>query len=191
MSYPTAGSFVIDGVSKLPHVTVAFPGEHWSNKKASGTIVPGEAVVPSGVGSDGVGRLRTANAGDSARGAQVAVALKTVQDPDRNPGSVYNEQLSPNDIMNRDLVDGEWVHAYYSGAFHLTLFDPSDTYQPGDLVGWDADGARPTGIAGSGSWRLSGANTDIDNVFEVIEFRDLGLDNGEGILTVRSLRGQF
>lgn len=186
---PTPGSYPVTGVTGLPHVTVAFPGEHWSNRVASGAITPGEAVVP--VGSAGRMYMRTATAADSAKGSQVAIALKTVQVPDLNPGSQYNEALGPNQIVNLPIANGEYVHAYYSGAFHITLVDPRDTYNPGDLIGWDADGNRPAGISGAGSWRGSGGNTDIDAVFEVMEFRSLGLTNGEGILTVRSLRGQF
>lgn len=187
---PTAGSYPIGGVDKLPHVTVAFPGEHWSNRVASGVIVPGEAVVPV-ASAGGHGRWRTATAADSAKGSQVAIALKTVQVPDRNPGSQYNESLGPNDIVNRNIVDGEYVHAYYSGAFHLTLIDPRDTYSPGDIIGWSASGQRPVGISGTGSWRKSGGNTDIDDVYEVLEFRPLGPNLNEGLLTVRSFRGQF
>lgn len=180
---PTVGSFPIDGIAGLPHVTVAYPGEHWSNRFASGAVLPGEAVVPA----TSAGRLymRTAEAGDAALAAQVAIALRTVDIPDPNtgPGS-----LGPNEIRNKVMEHGEYVHAYYSGAFHITLVVP-DNYEPGDLIGWDADGARPTGIDGTGAWAKNAA-ADIDSLFEVLEWRPVNADGTEGILTVRSLRGQ-
>jgi hypothetical protein len=61
---------------------------------------------------------------------------------------------------------------------------------PGDLIGWDADGARPTGKGGTGAWAKNAA-ADIDSIFEVQEFRPYGNIATEGVLTVRSLRGQF
>jgi hypothetical protein len=180
---PTAGSFPLEGVSGLPNVSIAFPGEHWSNRKASGAIVPGEAVVP--VNSGGVLYMRTAAAGDTALAAQLAIALRPIDHPDVNTGPTA---LGPNEIVNQALASHDYVHAYYSGVFHITLVVP-DTYVPGDLIGWDADGARPTGKSGTGAWAKNAA-ADIDSIFEVMEFRNLNGDN-EGILTVRSLRGQF
>jgi hypothetical protein len=44
--FPTVGNYPLTDVASLPNVTIAFPGEHWSNRIASGAIVPGEAVVP-------------------------------------------------------------------------------------------------------------------------------------------------
>lgn len=176
------GSFPLEGVSRLPNVTVAFPGEHWSNRKASEDIVPGEAVVP--VNSGGKLYMRVAEASDPI--TQLAIALRTVQVPDVNTGP---NALGPNEIVNQTIATDEYVHAYYSGGFHLTLIVP-DTYEPGDLVGWDADGVRPTGKTGTGAWAKN-ADADIDSVFEVMEFRPYNADGDEGILTVRSLRGQF
>ena len=177
-----AGSFALTGVGDLPNVSVAFPGEHWSNRKASGSITPGEAIVPAASGAGLV--MRTAEAGDAI--TQLAIALRPVDHPDTNTGP---NALGPNEIRNQDMAQGEYVHAYYSGAFHLTLVDPNRTYEPSQLIGWDADGARPEGKDGTGSWAPN-ANADIDSVFEVMEVREVG-DNGEVILTVRSLRGQF
>jgi hypothetical protein len=177
-----AGSFPLTGTADLPNVTVAFPGEHWSNRKASGSVTPGEAIVPEA--SAGGLYMRTAQAADAA--TQLAIALRPVDVPDVNTGPTA---LGPNEIRNQDMAQGEYVHAYYSGAFHLTLVDPNRTYEPGDLVGWDADGARPTGKDGTGSWAPN-ANADIDSIFEVMEVREVG-DEGDVILTVRSLRGQF
>lgn len=174
-----AGSFPLTGTADLPNVTVAFPGEHWSNRKASGAVTPGEAVVPDA--SAGGLYMRTAQAGDAI--TQLAIALRPVDDPSTNPDT------GPNEVRNTALAQGDYVHAYYSGAFHLTLVDPNRTYTPGQLIGWDADGARPSGKSGSGSWAPN-ANADIDSMFEVMEVREVG-DDGDVILTVRTLRGQF
>lgn len=185
MTPPDIGGFPLEGVADLPNVTVAFPGEHWSDAKAQEAITPGEAVVV--VASGGVRMVRIAEAGDAALANRLAIALRTVQVPDVNtgPGS-----LGPNEIMNQVIPAGEYVHRYYSGSFHLTLFDPRRTYEFGDLVGWDADGQRPVGKDGAGSWAPN-ANADIDSIFEVQDFRAYGNEDGEGLLTVRSLRGQF
>jgi hypothetical protein len=180
-----AGSFPLTGTAELPNVTVAFPGEHWSDIAASGAITPGEAVVPAGSASARGHRLvRKATNSDAI--TQLAIALRPVDVPDPNSGPAA---LGPNEIRNTPIPDGEYVHCYYSGAFILTLVDPNRDYVPGDLLGWDADGARPEGKSGSGSWAPN-ANADIDSVFEVLEVRPIGSD-GEVILDVRSLRGQF
>ena len=176
------GAFPLTGVAALPNVTVACPGEHWSNRKASEVIVPGEAVVP--VNNGGKLYMRRALAADA--GTQLAIALRTVQIPDVNTGP---SALGPNEIMNQAIQAGEYVHAYYSGAFHLSLIVP-DAYLPGDLIGWDADGVRPTGKGGVGAWAKNAA-ADIDSIFEVQEFRAYNPAGTEGLLTVRSLRGQF
>jgi hypothetical protein len=182
MTPPDQGNFPLTGVAGLPNVAIAFPGEHWSDGKAAEEIVPGEAIVP--IGSGGERLWKVAASGDAKD--QLAIALRTVQIPDVNTGP---GALGPNEIMNQAIVEGEYVHAYYSGAFHLTLVVP-DTYEPGDLIGWDANGARPTGKDGTGAWAKD-AVADIDSVFEVQEFRPYSDDGQEGVLTVRSLRGQF
>lgn len=171
-----AGAFALTGVGALPNVDVAFPGEHWSDRVASaGGVTPGVAVVPAG-SADARGHMvmRTAGSGDAA--TQLAIALRPVDHPD--PTNVSG----PNEIVNEDIGAGEYVHAYYSGGFHLTLVVP-DTYVAGDLVGWDANGARPTGKDGSGAWAKN-AQADIDSIFEVILWRPVN-DDDEGILTVR------
>jgi hypothetical protein len=178
------GDFPLSGVAGLPNVTIAFPGEHWSNRRASGAIVPGEAIVP--VSSGGKLYMRKAGAGDAI--TQLAIALRVVEHPDVSVDSTYTTSLGPTEIQNATINGGDYVHAYYSGVFHLTLVRPA-VYLPGDLVGWEAAGARPTGKAGTGSWSKN-ATADIDSFFEVMEFRDLNVSH-EGILTVRSLRGQF
>jgi len=179
---PESGSFPLTGVAKLPNVSVAKQtDDHWSDRKASGDIVPGEAIVP--VASAGKQVFRVANSGDSI--TQLAIALRTVDVPDPNSGP---SELGPNEIRNQTIKHGEYVHRYYSGVFHLTLVDPRRSYEEGQLIGWDADGQRPEGKAeGVGSWAPN-ANADIDSVFEVQEVRRIGSD-GDVILTVRSLRG--
>jgi hypothetical protein len=61
---------------------------------------------------------------------------------------------------------------------------------PGDLIGWDENGARPTGKGGTGAWAKNAA-ADIDSIFEVRSSGPTARTGTEGILTVRSLRGQF
>lgn len=176
------GPFPLTGVGNLPNVTVAFPGEHWSNRYASGSITPGVAVVPAASG----GKLYMRTAGSEDVATQLAIALRPVDVPDPNSGP---GAIGPNEVRNQTIANDTYIHAYYSGAFHLTLIVPDD-YAPGDLIGWDANGARPTGkAAGAGAWAKNGA-ADIDSIFEVMEFRKVNADK-EGILTVRSLRGQF
>jgi hypothetical protein len=177
------GEYPLSGVAGLPNVTVAFPGEHWSNRYATEDITPGDAVVETAL--DGRLAMRKAVAGD-AGDPRIAIALRTVDIPDPNSGPA---SVGPNEVKNTVIAAGEYVHAYYSGVFHLTVFVPA-VYAPGDLIGWDADGARPTGKPGVGAWAKNAA-ADIDSVFSVMEFRPYSANGQEGILTVRSLRGQF
>lgn len=176
------GNFPLGGTQKLANVTVAFPGEVWTNRKASGSVTPGEAVVP--VSSGGKLYVRTATAADSAT-KQLAIAMQPVREPDQNTGP---SALGPNELANQAIAAQGYVRTYYSGAFHLTLVVPT-TYVPGDLIGWDADGVRPSGKSGVGAWAKDSA-ADIDSIFEVLEVRSAG-SGSEVILTVRSLRGQF
>lgn len=179
-----AGSFPLTGTKNLPHVAVAFPGEHWSDRVASGSVVPGEAIVPAGsANARGHMLMRTANSGDVI--GQLAIALRPIDVPDINSGP---NALGPNEIRNQTMKDGEYVHPYYSGGFTLTLIDPRRTYVPGALLGWDADGQRPAGISGEGSWAPN-ANADIDSFFEVVKVTKVG-SGGEVILKVRTLRTQ-
>lgn len=174
----TQGPFPLTGVGKLPNVTLAQnDGDHWSNRFASGNITPGAAIVPAA--SAGKLFMRVANASDVA--TQLAIGMRTVDVPDPNTGP---SALGPNEIRNKTILDGEYVHAFYRGVFHLTLVVP-DAYNPGDLVGWDANGKRPTGKEGEGAWAKNSA-ADIDSIFEVMEFRKVNAEN-EGILTVRKL----
>lgn len=179
-----AGNFNLTGTKNLPHVAVAFPGEHWSDRVASGNIVPGEAVVPAGSANvRGQMVMRTAKSSDSLN--QLAIALRPIDVPDVNNGPAA---LGPNEIKNQTMHDGEYVHPYYSGGFTLTLVDPRRTYTPGMTLGWDADGQRPSGVEGAGSWAPD-ANADIDGFFEVIHVTPVG-SGGEVILKVRTLRTQ-
>jgi hypothetical protein len=177
------GSFPLTSVENLPNVTVIVPGtDHWSDGKASEVIVPGEAIVP--INSGGKRYWRVAEASDPI--TQLAIALRTVQNPDPNTGP---GALGPNEIMNTAIAVGEYVHAWHNGAFALTLITP-DTYAPADLIGWDADGVRPAGKAGTGAWAKNAA-ADIDSVFEVIAFKPVHGSSTVGVLEVKSLRGIF
>lgn len=176
-----AGAFALTGVGALPNVDVAFPGEHWSDRVASGGgITPGVAIVPAGsANARGHMVMKTATASDVA--ARVAIALRPVDIPDINTGP---SALGPNEVRNQAIAAGEFVHAYYSGGFHLTLVTPA-VYVPGDRIGWDADGARPAGKTGTGAWAKN-ATADVDDIFEVILWREVNTSH-EGILTVRFL----
>lgn len=176
------GSFPLTGVAGLPNVTVAFPGEHWSNRKATGTITPGCAVMPTT--SAGVLYVAIAGSGDSGS-RRLGIALRTVMIPDTNPGSQFSVALGPNELMNRDILAGEYVHTWMTGAFHLTLMTPA-VYAPGDLIGWDPAGARPAGKAGTGSWKK--VTLEANAFAEVMEFRPYNAAH-EGIVTVRALAG--
>ncbi len=177
------GSFALTGVEDLPNVTVAFPGEHWSDGKASGAITPGSLVVPTASGQHRYWSVAASGTVD----VRAAIALRTVQAPDVNNGPSAS---GPNEIVNTTIANGEYVHAYRSGAFHLTLVKPSATdYQPGTLIGWDPAGTRPTGKSGTGSWGK--VTNSAYALFEVVEFRPYSSNGQEGVLTVRSLRSQF
>lgn len=194
---PVPGAFPLTSAARLPNVTVAYPGERWSDRKASGVIAPGTAVVP--VASGGKLLMRAAIAGDAV--TQMAVAMRTIDVPDLNPGSIYQEALGPNEIRNLPIQAGDYVLALYSGALILSLINP-DTYVPGDLIGWLPGGAVPTGkptsattgSGVSGSWAKvtspAGGGTTLAALFEVQMFRPVNSAGTEGLLNVRSLRGQ-
>ncbi len=180
------GAFPLTDVSKLPNITVSFPGEHWSNRKATQVIVPGEAVMPTNSGGAlGMRRAVVADQGDP----RLAIALRQVMVPDVNIGSIYAPVLGPNEIRNLALPIGEYVHAYYTGAFLLTLCQ-ARAWLPGDLVAWDDTAARPPskGLSGTGNWVVT--STPASALFEVFEWRPVNAAN-EGILSVRTLRAQF
>jgi hypothetical protein len=190
------GIFPLKDASALPNVTVAHPGEVWTRGKASGSIKPGQAVVPVNRTVNGRDTLYYKAVGGSAdvgsaavAPSQVAIALRKIEVPDQNAGSQYQEALGPNQIVNLPISDGDYVRTYFSGAFHLTLIVAED-YKPGDRIGYDETATPQTGKTGPGAWRKSGGNTSLDDYFEVVEFRRFAAAGGaanEGILTVRKL----
>lgn len=182
--FPTTGDFPLTGVAELPNVTVAYPGEHWTNRIASGAVVPGEAVVP--VNAGGKLAVRRAIAADTP--ARMGIALRPVDVPDRGTDSQYTTSLGPNEIRNLQIADGQYVDMWYSGVFLISLIVPR-AWAPADLVTWNATGARPTGKSGAGSWDVT--TDEEDALFEVMEFRPFSANGQEGLLTARSLRGQF
>lgn len=184
-AYPTVGSFPLDSVENLPLVTVAHQGEHWSDRVASGTVSPGVCVVPV-AGQDRYTVEQASGAEASALASQAGIALRPVDIPDVNTGP---NALGPNEVRNQDMADGDWVHVYLSGVFHITRFVAA-AYKPGDLIGWDLNGTPQTGVEGVGAWSLN-ASADLPSIFEVQEFRPLPGETTRGLLTVRSLRGQF
>lgn len=194
---PVPGAFPLTSVARLPNVTIAYPGERWSDRKASGAIDPGCAVVPLGVAGKNV--MRAASGSDAA--LQLAVASRTIDTPDTNPGSIYVEALGPNEIRNLPIQEGDYILALYSGALHFTLIVPDNSYAFGDLIGWVEKGPRPTGkpapasAACSGAWGKKAKAEELNlhwvgPVFEVTMWRPVNAAGTEGILTVRSLRGQ-
>lgn len=187
MSPVKAGQFPLEGtrLAKLANVTVSFPGEHWSDGKAAEVIVPGELVMPvaSAGGKRYWQRAGSADGGDP----RSAVAMQVVLVPDPNTGP---SALGPNELVNKALAIGDWVHAHHSGSFILTLFTPDAGYAPGQLLRWDPAGARPAGKGGTGSWTRAGA-TLANAFFEVHEWQPTAGDTTIGLLHVRSLRGQF
>lgn len=179
---PVAGDHPLLGVGRLPNVSVAFPGEVWSNRRANGIIIPGAAVAPVNVA--GSGRMKQLIVGDTPAIEQVAIAMRQVEVPDQNTGPAA---LGPNEIVNQAIADGDWLRFMYTGAFNLTLVEPRADYVPGQKIGWAVAAARPSGKAsGTGAWS-NAALLAGTSIFEVIEYRKYGAGN-EGILVVRSLR---
>lgn len=180
---PTAGAYPLTAVGKLPNVSVASPGEVWSNLRANGIVVPGACIAPVAVS----GKLyaKTVLAGDTPDIDQVGVALRQVEVPDINNGPAA---LGPNEIVNQSITSGDWIRRYMTGALHLTLVEPRSDYTPGQKVGWNPAGTPPVGKAGTGAWtNVSGSIKAGTAIFEVFEYRTYGGSN-EGILTVRFLR---
>src|SRR3954454_2222862 len=187
---PQQGAYPLVGTGKLLNVDIASPGEVWSNLRASGIIVPGAAVMPVAVG--GARAAKQIAAGDVINDKmQVAVALRQVAVPDINPGSLYNNALGPNEIVNLAIADPDYLRRYLTGVLHLTLVKPDGAgYTPFEKVAWNPGAARPAGkAAGTGAWDHAGAGGVIANteIFEVVEWRAHGTA-GERVLTVRFLR---
>jgi hypothetical protein len=191
MSYfdDPAGPFELDSVSGLLNCNVVHPGEKWSDARASGVVTPGEPVVEvaSGASPDATLVVRRAEAGDAA--AALMIATRTVDIPDVNSGPT---SLDPNAVKNQDIPAFEWLMRHVSGVFDLTLVTP-DTYKPGELIGWDLNGARPAGKSTTheGAWAKD-AKADIKSVFRVVGWREVNSTTHEGILTVKFVgRNQF
>lgn len=184
---PVPGAFPLDSADALPNVTIAYPGERWSDRKATGgPIVPGVAVVP--VASAGKLLMRPAVDGDAV--TQLAVASRTIDVPDTSDRSWYNTPLGPNEIRNLPIPNGDYILALYSGALILTLITER-AWAPAELVGWNPDGV-PQGnkdSLGAGAWDVMGVGV-IGPLFEVEMFRPVNDAGDQGILNVRSLRGQ-
>lgn len=194
---PQTGAYPLLGTGGLPNVDVASPGEVWSHKRANGVIVPGTAVVPVMVGA--VECVRPVVAGDTIgqsgaglRREAVAVAMRQIMIPDINPGSQYNPQLGPNEIVNLPIADQDYVRTYHTGVLHLTLVVPDATYAPGDIIGWDPTGARPAGkAAGQGAWAKLSDDSNVvagTDIFQVHTQPRYYGPNNESVLTVRFLR---
>jgi hypothetical protein len=190
------GAYPLNGTGTLPNADVASPGEVWSNKRASGIILPGSLVRPVLVGS--VGSVVPIAEGDvivndgaGIRKEALAVALRQIMVPDINTGSQYNLALGPNEIVNLPIADTDWVRTYHTGVLHLTLVAPDATYKEGDIIGWNPKGARPLlKAAGEGSWaKIGAANVVAGTGIFIVQSppRYFGANN-ECILTCRFLR---
>jgi hypothetical protein len=196
------GAYPLTGTGKLPNVDVASPGEVWSNKRASGIIVPGSLVKPVLVGTVGsVAPVATGDTVEIATGTaktdsthvyqgSLAVAMRQIMVPDINVGSQYNLALGPNEIVNLPIASGDWVRTYFTGVLHLTLVQPAE-YKEGDILGWDPKGERPKlKTEGEGSWAaVEHANVVAGTGILVVHAppRYYGAEN-EAILTCRFLR---
>jgi hypothetical protein len=184
----TAGAYPLTAVGNLPNVTVAYPGDVWSDRRANGNIVPGAAVFPVNVG----GKLYYKQIVDAdiiaaGDGDRVAVAMRQVEIPDVNSGPT---EMGPNEIVNQMIASGDYLRTYHTGVLHLTLVEPRADYVPGQRIGWAPLAVRPAGkAAGTGAWSNTGfeANTDIFETWGPV-WRPYGASN-EGILTVRFIRG--
>jgi hypothetical protein len=145
--------------------------------------VPGEAVVPVNVS----GKLAMRARSTPTRRRAWASPLRTIEIPD-GVSSLYTTALGPNEIKNRQINTGEYVHAYYSGVFHLTLRHAAR------LGAGRARRLERRGRAADRQVRhrrVGRRPTEANALFEVMEFRPFSANGQEGILTVRSLRGQF
>lgn len=194
------GAYPLLGVGQLPNVDIAYPGEVWSNKRANGVIVPGTCVKPDLV--NGVECVTPVVAGDAIseaggglRRETLAVALRQIMIPDINPGSQYNPQLGPNEIVNLPIADMDYVRTYHTGVLNLTLVAPDADYEPGDIIGWNPAAARPAGKAtGTGAWASAErdaavvAGTDIFVVHTMPRYYG---SNNECVLTCRFLRSNI
>lgn len=176
------GGFRLTSVTHLPNVQVTFPSDdNWTDGKANETITPGELVVPVNSG----GHKAWARAASGTVDVRASIALHPIGPADTNPGSIYNEALGPNEINNLPLVRGDWVNAYRSGGFALTLFEAA-AYVPGDLLMFDPAATPQTGKSTTGAWKKTVVPA---NAFlEIDEFVLLPGETTRGILHVKTLR---
>ena len=190
------GAYPLVGTGKLPNVDVASQGEVWSNKRASGVIVPGTLVKPTLVGAIGsVAPVLTADTvvldGAGIRQQSLAVACRQIMVPDINVGSQYNLALGPNEIVNLPIANNDWVRTLHTGVLHLTLVVPKTGYVEGDIIGWNPAGARPAGkTAGEGAWqKIADTGTVAGTGIFIVQAppRYYGTEN-EALLTCRFLR---
>lgn len=183
---PTYSEFKLDTVEGLPHVTVTFPGERWSDGRAYESITPGDLIIPI----NSAGLRYWARAASGAVDPRSAIAMQTVRLPDTNAGSLYGDAVGPNEIVNTVIPQHEYVMAVRSGGFLLTRI-AEDTYVPGDLLMWNKTANPQTGkgAAGSGAWVKTA--TAANAFFEVTGFRTIPGQTSRGILEVTSLRSQF
>jgi hypothetical protein len=197
------GAYPLTGTGKLPNVDVASPGEVWSNKRASGIIVPGTLVKPVLVGE--VGSVAPVATGDTVEIAtavvkpdtthvyqeSLAVAMRQIMVPDINTGSQYNLALGPNEIVNLPIASGDYVRTYHTGVLHLTLVQPEAGYKEGDILGWKPKGERPLlKTEGEGSWtKVQNAEVIAGTGIFIVQAppRYYGANN-EALLTCRFLR---
>lgn len=188
----TAGSYQVTDVRNEPLVHIANKDQarFFSDFVASGDILPGEAVVFAGADTEanqGLGQrgaLRVATAGDAAS-PQVFVATNPIMVPSQN------NEIGPRERVNQVIEHGTFVLRWESGfSFWTPLVVPGD-YAPGELVGWDEDGVRPTGLPSAagrtaGAWAKN-ASADIDSLFVVVEWKPLN-QSKEGVILLKSVK---
>lgn len=181
MSYfqETAGAHELTSVKNLPNCQVVSPGERWTDARASGVIVPGQPIVMVASGSNPTATpvMRLAKSGDAV--STIFLATRTIDIPDPNSGPL---SLGPNEVRNQAIPANEWIMRHYSGVFLITLCTP-DTYKPGDLIGWDVNGALPGGKAGEGAWAKN-ASADVQSVFTIRDWTEVNASTHEGYMTV-------
>lgn len=201
----SVGDFPLVDVGGLPNIARTHPGEHWSDIRARGLVEPGAPVFPASAPADhGLPEVHTPGTkrwfkqvavGDVPDTRQIALAMRPIEPP---YDGEYPDGWGPNDVVNQDILEGKYVHAWYSGAFLLTLVTPRAAgYPGGSILGWNPAAVRPASKRGpaddrTGAWQLASvagtiAGTDI---LEVIEWDEHNATTHEGSLEVRTLRSQ-
>lgn len=182
MSYfqETAGSHLLTSVKNLPNAHVVSPGERWTDARASGVIVPGQPIVmvASGTSPTATPVMRKAKAGDAVDSIFLATRVIDIPDPNNGPLSI-----GPNERRNLNIPASEWIMRHYSGVFLISLVTPG-SYKPGDLIGWDVNGALPAGKEGEGAWAVNGSS-DITSIFTCRDWKEVNASTHEGYMTVQ------